>query len=411
MATVTPIIRRSKRDKTGRCPIWLRISDRDTDRFYSIGIKVLPSEWNPRTNRVRKSRDNADTINQIIQEKLTEAEAEILRLQLEGQYATADDVKAALEPGDRLDFFAYWDQHLDELEKRGKIGRLRRLRATKKKLEAFVGKKRLPFDEITPRLLTEFETDCLVKGNKQSTVATNLRDTKTIVNRAIRDRLIKPGESPFLHFKIKSGQTAERVKLTYPEVMAIENLNLEKDSDLWHARNVFLLAFYSAGIRFSDAILMTQGKIVSGIDGAPDRLSYRMGKSGKLQSIKITPPARRILDLYLSDDKDADSFIFPMMEGYDLSTPKKLYNAKASQNTLVNRALKEIAKKAEIDKPISMHIARHSFADLARTSGWSIYDISKALRHSSIEMTQRYLKAFDDKALDERMDALCGGGK
>lgn len=408
MATITPILRRSKRDKRGRCPIWIRISDRDGDRFISLGEKVLWSEWNPRTGRVRKSHDNADDLNQLIQQKVTEARAAILRLKIDGDYVTADVVKEALTPDDRPDLFAFWQRHLDELEARGKIGRLRRLRATKGKMEEFIGRERLPFDQLTPRLLTEFETHCLSKNNKQSTIATNLRDIKTIVNRAVRERLIKPGDSPFAYFKIKQGQTAERTKLTFAEVMAIERLQLDEGSDLWHARHVFLFSFYAAGVRFSDCAMMTHGKIISGIDGAADRLAYRMGKSGKLQSVKITPPARRILDSYLKDAADDDRFIFPLMEGYDLTSPKKLYNAKASQNTLMNKSLKEIARRAEIDKPLSTHIARHSFADLARTSGWSIYDISQALQHSSIEMTQRYLKAFDDKALDARMDSLFG---
>ena len=49
-----------------------------------------------------------------------------------------------------------------------------------------------------------------------------------------------------------------------------------------------------------------------------------------------------------------------MLEGYDLSTPKKLHNAKASQNALVNKYLKKLAAQAGIDKPLSTHIARHS---------------------------------------------------
>ena len=156
---------------------------------------------------------------------------------------------------------------------------------------------------------------------------------------------------------------------------------------------------------------MTQGRIMSGDDGAPDRLVYKMGKTGKHQSVKITPPAHRILSHYLTDDADDNALVFPMLDGYDLSTPRKLHNAKSSQNALVNKYLKKLAALAGIDKPLTTHIARHSFADLARTSGWSIYDISKALRHSSVEMTERYLKAFDSAALDNRMNELFGNGE
>ena len=95
-----------------------------------------------------------------------------------------------------------------------------------------------------------------------------------------------------------------------------------------------------------------------------------------------------------------------MLEGYDLSTPRKLYNAIASQNALVNKNLKKVASRAGISCNLSFHIARHSFADIARQKGWDVYLISKALGHSSIKVTENYLKGFDAEALDAEMDSL-----
>ncbi len=70
-----PILRPSKKDKRGRCPIWLRISDRDRTQFASLGVKVLPSQWNKRQARVRKGHPNADLINKLISKKLAETES------------------------------------------------------------------------------------------------------------------------------------------------------------------------------------------------------------------------------------------------------------------------------------------------------------------------------------------------
>jgi integrase len=61
---------------------------------------------------------------------------------------------------------------------------------------------------------------------------------------------------------------------------------------------------------------------------------------------------------------------------------------------------------AGIEENISFHISRHTFADYARTAGMNIYDISKALGHSNIQITQVYLKSFDETSLDSSMDAL-----
>ena len=60
------------------------------------------------------------------------------------------------------------------------------------------------------------------------------------------------------------------------------------------------------------------------------------------------------------------------------------------------------------DVVLTMHVARHSFADMARQSGWSIYDISRALRHSNIAVTESYLSAIDEQAVDTGLDELFG---
>ncbi len=73
---------------------------------------------------------------------------------------------------------------------------------------------------------------------------------------------------------------------------------------------------------------------------------------------------------------------------------------------LANRALEKIAEQAGIEDKVTFHVSRHSFADYARTSNMSIYDISKALGHSDIKITQDYLKSFDETSLDKGMEQL-----
>lgn len=120
MATVTPILRTAKKDARGCCPIWLRISDRDRTRFVSLGEKVRASQWNPRQGRVRKGHPNAGLINRLIEKKVNEAHAEILKLKLEDTYATADHLKEVLQPQAAAgDFLAFWERHLEGLQQRG----------------------------------------------------------------------------------------------------------------------------------------------------------------------------------------------------------------------------------------------------------------------------------------------------
>jgi len=350
----------------------------------------------------------------LLQRKEAEAEEEILRLQMDDKAASADRLKESLTSTSTGDFIAFANDHLEDLLSREKVGRYRRLKATLKKLEDFSGSP-LPFDKITPAFLNAFETHCLQLGNKQSTVAANLSDVRALFSRAERFGATGDSPSPFRRFKIKQGDRPERTKLSFDEIRRLEALDLSREPFDALVRDFFLMCFYSGGLRFSDAATMRRGRIIAGSDGEPDRVVYRAGKTGKRGSFKITPPARRILDRYLEPDGDVEAYVFPFLEPYDLSSVRKFYNAKSSVNTRVNKCLKRLGLQAGITesdgspKPISTHIARHSFADVARTSGWSIYDISKALQHSSLEVTERYLKAFDETSLDEAMLELFGG--
>lgn len=374
---------------------------------------MQPSQWNALKGRVRKSHPNSDQINLLLQRHEAEAEEEILRLRLEDKTPSAAQIKLSLTREDAADFFTFAHSHLEDLLQREQIARYRRLKASLGKLEEFSGSP-LPFDRITPSFLNDFETNCLGQGNKQSTAATKISDVRALFGRAERYGLTEGLANPFRRFKIKQGSSTDRTKLSLDEISRIEALDLTGQAFDGLVRDFFLFAFYSGGIRFSDAATMIQGRIVHGADGEADRLVYRAGKTKKRRSVKITPPARRILDRYVDAEAAADSFVFPFLDGYDLSTAQKLHNAKSSVNARVNKRLKHLASLAGVTesdgtpKPVSTHIARHSFADMARTNEWSTYDISKALQHSSLTITERYLKDFDDTSLDASMDKLFG---
>ena len=73
---------------------------------------------------------------------------------------------------------------------------------------------------------------------------------------------------------------------------------------------------------------------------------------------------------------------------------------------MINKNLKQLAQATEISKPLSLHISRHSFADIARKRGANTYDISKALAHSSIKVTESYLASMDEESFDKTMSEV-----
>jgi integrase len=113
------------------------------------------------------------------------------------------------------------------------------------------------------------------------------------------------------------------------------------------------------------------------------------------------------LKLYLKPDSKPENYIFPFLKS-DKDYSDRIYHNQqmGSKNALINKYLKQIQKKAEIQTHISFHISRHSFADFARKRNVSIYDISKNLGHSSLKVTDAYLKSLDIETSDKAMDDI-----
>lgn len=132
-----------------------------------------------------------------------------------------------------------------------------------------------------------------------------------------------------------------------------------------------------------------------------------MGKAKKFRRLKLVKQAQVVLDLYRDDSNLLTDFIFPFLKSrIDYSDGNFLKKQVSSKTTIINKNIKELSMKTGINKNISSHIARHSFADMARKKGMKLYDISKVLGHSSLSITERYLENFDDTSLDNAMDEI-----
>jgi integrase/recombinase XerD len=152
-------------------------------------------------------------------------------------------------------------------------------------------------------------------------------------------------------------------------------------------------------MRVSDVLMLKWKSISNG------KLSYVMIKTKKSHSLTLPKQAMVILDQY--DKGEPDDFVFPFMNNrVNLNNPEILHGQIGSKTALVNKLLKEIATKAEIDTNVTFHIARHSFADYARKNSDNLYNLSKTLGHSSLNVTQQYLAAFDQKAVDDTLNSI-----
>ena len=99
----------------------------------------------------------------------------------------------------------------------------------------------------------------------------------------------------------------------------------------------------------------------------------------------------------------------PLLEKGDERDSVQLRRRIASRNAQINAALKRVARLAGLEpEGLSMHVARHSFADYARRQGGNLYAIATSLGHSNLQTTETYLKSCDREAVDGLADHLWG---
>lgn len=151
-----------------------------------------------------------------------------------------------------------------------------------------------------------------------------------------------------------------------------------------------------------------------------------MDKTSTQKNIKLFEPALNILSYYMDIEKPTTDYIFPLLDNNAIyakaitweekdklpaEVKKNLMQQVNSKNSLINKYLKQIAEMAGINKKLSMHIARHSFANIARQKNANVYDISNALGHSDIKVTEAYLSQFDYQSQDKTMAMVFDSNK
>jgi site-specific recombinase XerD len=132
-----------------------------------------------------------------------------------------------------------------------------------------------------------------------------------------------------------------------------------------------------------------------------------MDKNDKPRLVKLPQQAIFILNRY--NTTKTDEPIFPFLSKETIIKSKtEILKKIESQNAMMNKNLKKITKKLEINSSYTMHMSRHAWAQLAIKKGIDIYHISKALNHSSVTVTENYLKSIDIEDLEATQSVMFG---
>lgn len=410
-----------KPGRNGLHEVFLRITQERKHKRIKLGISVKKAEFNKKTKTgawIRQSNPDYSSLNKQLERKIKEAKANFNNLEEKKQSLSLHSIKQKIiNPNTSHSFFKFAEDQLEYYKTSTKYSYsfVKHFNSIFfNKLKPFAESKGindLLFSDLTLAFLKQYESFLATKppkgkGNSTNTIHKNMGFIKALYNDAVEEGLVKPQDSPFLSYKLKKTKVSKD-KLTQEEIEKIEKLQLPEGSLINHCRNMFLFSFYQAGIRASDCIKLTWGNVIEG------RLIYCMDKNEKPLNLKIMPKAEEILNLYRRPGAGPKDYIFPLLDSRkDYSDRIFLFNQVSSKNALINKYLGKIANHNEvkIEKKLSFHISRHSWASIAKNEkGLSTEMISELLNHSNITITKAYLQGFSNNDMDNSLESVTGG--
>ncbi|MEX0906240.1 MAG: tyrosine-type recombinase/integrase [Balneolaceae bacterium] len=405
-ATFHFLLRTDQPNKQGLCSLYLRITHNRRMKYVNTGVKLDPDDWNPDKERVRKSHRTYTKVNDELEIIMSNAHHARRKL-AEQKKENADAIKKLLEASSKDDFFELAEDYLDELKRAKQYHTRKQSKVAVDKVKHFHKSNHLPINLIDEEYLNKLVKFMQgpVYENKPSTIHKNMGAISGVLDLAVERRLLpfNPAKSDSFSLPKKNG-TIMKAKLDFSQVQDMENMNLDPGSNMWNARNAFVLAFYFCGIRFGDLAMLRWENVKN------DRLRYVMSKTGIEIDVKVPDGAKRYLECYHSPGKSDSDYIFPFLTALtkeQQKDPEYIRKRIATNNTIVNDCLKVIARELDINENLSMHVARHTFAQYAiEVKNVPTYRMMILLGHQNIKTTMQYLKTINVKVADETMDQI-----
>lgn len=377
-----------KKYADGSHPIILQyIHDRKIKK--KVLTSCLPENWDTSRNRVKDSAPNASYTNSFLELELLNAEKDLYDLK-NGKIALTDLFKTK----SKVTFDQALNQELLRLKREFKSGLYDKVLALKRQINDPV----ITISEMDRNWFESMIIHMRKLGNIGSTIQKKIKLIRGIISRYSEFELSKDVR------KINvPTQKSLKIKLSREELDRIELLILPIGDRITAARDLFLLQIYLRGIRIGDLL---QSQSTHFEDG---RFTYRDEKTKNLHSMKIIDKAGLIVEKYRG--KYCRLFPFFSWKACDtlsaFENDRKRLKHKESCTTIVNKHLKVIAGMAGINKPLSSHIARHTFARMAIDKVNNPMITMNLLGHTSLAVHQQYLKDIrNEEVLDDVTDEI-----
>lgn len=388
-------LKKPKNYQSGPMPIYMRITLIGSPRELSIGRACEPKRWNNKVGRVNGRDEASKNLNAYVDTfriKIEDIHLKLLRS--DSEINPEIIINTFLGKKEKahllLEIFQEHNDKLGALIGKGFTkGTLTKYNTTRKHLEAFM-KVRFKISDIEIKkieyqFITEFDfylrSTCNCANNS---AIKHLKNLGKILRECLAKKWIS--HDPFTGHKNKL-KKVERVKLTENELSLLYQKHIS-NVRICQVRDIFLFCCYT-GLSFIDVHKLRRCDIQTGMDGRL-WIFINREKTAVASHVPLLPIALEIREKY--------------SEHIECVVNEKVLPV--SSNQKMNAYLKEVADLCGIEKLLTFHIARHTFATTVTLGqGVPIESVSKMLGHTDIRTTQIYAKVMDTKVGSD-MDKL-----
>jgi len=360
-------------------------------RHIVTAHKVRADEWDGRTERpVTATGDSCrqqylDRMRRSIDTDIRLLEDAKAALAAAGTGFCASDIAVLFSSRHRLlDLSGFIRATADSLRQTGRTRTAETYLAALRSFRRFSGNRYTSLCEIDNETMMQYEAYLKASGVCRNTTSFYMRIMRAVYNRAADKGLINR-QQPFRHVYTGVERTVKRA-VPLRTIRCIKNADLAQNPSMRLARDMFMFSFYTRGMAFVDMAFLKKSNLRDGI------LSYRRRKTGQLLFIKWEQCMQDIIDLYPDNPTE---YLLPIITGEE-----HVMNQYRNTQHLINKKLKALMPVIGCGQPLTMYVARHSWASIAHSKNIPLSVISECMGHDSESTTQIYLASLDRSAVD-----------
>ena len=258
----------------------------------------------------------------------------------------------------------------------------------------FIGKEDWQFSEMTSETLDAYQRWLGERDICLNTISAYMRALRVMYHRAMENDGDKCHANPFAKVFTGRAKTVKR-SVTQAEIKQLHSLQLEPDTTLAWARDIFLFSFYAMGMPFVDIAYLKKSQVKDGY------IHYARHKTGQRIQVALLPAMIDIMKRYEREDSE---YVLPILMNDSGGTmkeasPESLHQLYQCRLRQYNYSLHRLSEKLNLPRSLTSYVVRHSWASIAYQHHVDIGLIGKALGHTKSSTTLLYIKSLADPDL------------